>query len=1685
MGSKNCIISPIAIDMGAKNTGVYYTKYAAGATLAEVAKHGKQHGEVLVYDGYTSLLKERTTKRHIRRGYQRNKLAKRLLALVLKEYFDFPAEDHTQALGYLLNRRGYSFLEKRYNNEALLDFPDSAWNELSDEVQALLGSEKTKLGETLATLADNEPETITELVKKIDEIAANKAFQDRDKTIKDDYVYYDYLEKIKFACTLVAQGEIISDERLKKQGKKGKNDKKKLTKTPHWVINALKSPHITVGKRAKTSNLIRQIKPSNAAILKQQLPDIDAAIAAIKEREAQNNQSIWRNSTKFTLNDRNAKLLESGDKKTHLHHLCSAIYTIHQEIISGSRHRSKYFKAIQDDLKDLAELIKDGSHAEQEQQHKYLIDFAQAIVAHAQLNPDRNDHLHKLICHISNFELKPLRAYFNNPIQKSPQYQKDISNAISQRASDTFNLAKLSKLTATWFLRQWVVNIEKDNQEKVDAYQKLQEDWEAHADKDDIVAFWLKTAPELTIPPYQSMGNRHPPRCQSLLLNEAYLDKHYPDWQDWLTQLKLNADYGKKLGGLKNGKGTRALINQDAIQLRQLQFMLDTNRAIEPYKLNEIWSYHDKLQKLAKADGKENQQEMEQWEKKLAKAITQSALPEKLKQDLDFNEPHSFGHFINKYYKTRKRTREGRYFLHQSSKNKWLEENKLLRICPHKPRQKKYQLWEDLAAILNIDAETLKQIIASDEPAAIEEWFGKNITGEEIPEFKKVCDKAAKAQKEYRGELKRKTDYVQKHSQNGDEKKLNKVEKALLKITQNCAQHGQALAEKIWSDCTQEEQEKNAKKFNSVFSFAQIQNIVFEDRNGFSNTCPVCSTDNAFRRMQADQKDHANAARLPALSIRLIDGLVMRICDASSRHIAKKCWNNIKDDCKEVKEITIPLILEQNRFAFEPNLARLKDNIGEEAKQEEIKKRKAKGEQQYWDKRDRIKHAAQGICAYSGSPLGGDKEYEYDHIIPQASQYGRLNDEANLIYVSHEANQGKRNQAYFLPNLNTEYKNTIFGTSCDDAIETYIYHHLAGEGATAAIISDNDNFYFGRYLSFINLTEEQKIAFRHALFLADGDPLRQKVIRALQNRNRTIVNGTQRYMAQCIADKLYKIAKKHKREKQLKFDYFEYPAHAIQDLRRFYAKQDPDIEKSQEKQTLYSHLIDAQMAFLLAADEHKNNGSMGLQFLAAETIKAGIDEASGEIIANKFYRASAIAEKSDKYEKIDLQPKSTSEKIGQIEKYHPNRKVNVAKICTRYIFKENAIGERYKPIVEYGGQIYIGYPQARKGGDYDCESYCEKITKYGKILQAIITQAKYYKLTRHNENIKIYTINKENQYRVIDKDSHKYFSALNQAYSEADKQDIAQINFINKHCQYYVAKTELIDAPHVIEKEENQKLPLHKAWVDFDQAWRKALHKAGKDYKTRPVQEKRRYDIDEVQDTWDNFCKKQLHIVAKEDAQQKGKHVHKNSHAKVRKNFSMTAVTSISTVLRIKRMNRQQQDIYQAVSLDNRAGDNKPPANFLIKHSKNLTRVSKAADKELKKPIPRSIKGKTIAATRFFTPEFFTTHNIDATALEVVANSTAMTVKNFPLTIFKNYLNNSDIASSDLDGNKSIKILTQNKSEKALLDNPDAIVAQKTKVDGDIVITTKADKPFKDIKITGDTITFSLTFERDKIAKIA
>ena len=116
------MISPIAIDLGAKYTGVHTMHYHEG----EDPRHSPLNsGYVLLLDDDNLQLSQqgRTQVRHQSRNFDRRKLAKRLLITILRDVysvnpFTWPEKDREFLLG-LLNRRGFN----RFDDESLSEPP--------------------------------------------------------------------------------------------------------------------------------------------------------------------------------------------------------------------------------------------------------------------------------------------------------------------------------------------------------------------------------------------------------------------------------------------------------------------------------------------------------------------------------------------------------------------------------------------------------------------------------------------------------------------------------------------------------------------------------------------------------------------------------------------------------------------------------------------------------------------------------------------------------------------------------------------------------------------------------------------------------------------------------------------------------------------------------------------------------------------------------------------------------------------------------------------------------------------------------------------------------------------------------------------------------------------------------------------------------------------------------------------------------------------------------------------------------------------------------------------------------------------------------------------------------------------------------------------------------------------------
>ena len=1245
---KELIISPVSIDLGAKNTGVYFAHYPADSSIEAIKKDGKVYQ--LGKDNYTLLMTDRTAKRHQRRSFDRRQMVKRLFKLIWEKHFGFEWDkDVQQTTSFLFNRRGFSFLTEEYDAKVLSEFPAEAFNELPEELQNEYNGEKKEKGTyDFSGKLIEWTNTGTGKVKEFFDVI-NK----EPKLVAQRQVFISRTKKLKEYCETRKRTEKIEQE--------SRTAKVKLSQLSKWIwdewqqtgVQGLDDTFV-----AKDQNSGSVITWKNAAsfdlvtYLNQQSPEAASQILnSLPDTSTEENElkaSIWNfKAESFKLEDKdftppeplqeNANNKEQQDykkavpawKRLHLQHLAFALHKTLNELQSGGRHRSKYFQEIKAIL-------------ENERRTRTFCGklHSGSFKPRGSKSPPTVETLTNLIGHLSNLELKPLRKYFNDEKHKG---------------GDHWDETRLNRIFEHWILREWRINLEKDKDKapcKAGDYKKLCKDWKGH--KGSVVDFWLKTNPLYTIPPYQDSNNRRPPRCQSLILNPTFLDNNYGAWQTWLVELKELPTVQEHLGDfehqlesltaggkskpyfsdeiegkLKKDSGRRTRKNLDA---RILQFIFDRVKADDPLNLNKIYSHAKKYR----------QEQSTTAEKETAKnrlediEVKNSLLPDTLKTSRNYQnsaifEQGSFLHLACHYYKIRQKAKDGRVFIHPEYryvKNRGYENTRrfddkdhLLTYCNHKPRQKRYQSFYDLAGVLQVSPQNLEEIIGSKDDDKVIAWVS-SFKGKRSS-LEGACKRAAKIQKEHRGFLRenlRKAIFrheieslrgKQKKKKNnltsGDLGKLEKYSKTpppekddkdLFNLDKNIKNLSHALAKRLFGQDIKQD-DPRVQKYCSIFSFSQIYNIIFTERSGNANTCAVCSADNAQRmQMIASEnggKNQAKAQRLPAIETRLIDGAVMRMARIVGSRIADDKWKNIKEALEEGKHVRVPIITESNRFEFEPNLKEIK---GKKLKDAE-KKSRSEGQKKFAGSKDeRIKEASLNICPYTDIELGNAGEV--DHIIPRRSEWGTLNDEANLIWASHIGNHHKTNTPLSLGDLADRYKNVQFPDKDDAGIEKWIIEQIGDSGG--------EDFKFGPYRSFINLPLPRQKAFRHALFLSCSHPLRKKVINAINNRNRALVNGTQRYFADVLANNLHKKAKHEGKQHLLSFDYFEVSADAhssnvnVPSVRKFFEnKMDengnfihPEIQdhhKGNGNQSTYSHLIDAKTAFMIALSQHYKQGS--------------------------------------------------------------------------------------------------------------------------------------------------------------------------------------------------------------------------------------------------------------------------------------------------------------------------------------------------------------------------------------------------------------------------------------------------------------------------------------------------------------
>ncbi len=207
----------------------------------------------------------------------------------------------------------------------------------------------------------------------------------------------------------------------------------------------------------------------------------------------------------------------------------------------GNRHRREYLDNIRHDLQRdevLAPLMKKHD-----------------------LEPET---LARIIGHVSNLQLRPLRWYFNDKAMKRGDYWDD---------------ARLAKC-----LRRWLESNRPGTSEEKAARRRA-----LHALKaaKGALHFFHTCDPLDTIPPYEDQDNRRPPKDQTLWVSPSALDARWPKWRLAAGNLRRrNIDWWEGLDALERLVDRRSRPAwQDRAPALFLQRILDRSRAHDPYAL--------------------------------------------------------------------------------------------------------------------------------------------------------------------------------------------------------------------------------------------------------------------------------------------------------------------------------------------------------------------------------------------------------------------------------------------------------------------------------------------------------------------------------------------------------------------------------------------------------------------------------------------------------------------------------------------------------------------------------------------------------------------------------------------------------------------------------------------------------------------------------------------------------------------------------------------------------------------------------------------------------------------------------------------------------------------------------------------------------------------------------------------
>lgn len=738
--------------------------------------------------------------------------------------------------------------------------------------------------------------------------------------------------------------------------------------------------------------------------------------------------------------------------------------------------------------------------------------------------------LANLIGNISNLQLRGLRRYFSSE-NKQPVTVFDpekLKNAF------IYNLNYNHK--------------DNNNRDHWNEIQKAKQLFKTNS----VIEVLKELDPCATIPCYEDMNNRNPPKDQTLLLNPDVLNKEYLNWKVWVDRIvddykcneQFQIDYHIEHIYKRIDRKSRIPVQVGGVYVKKddenykysylLQRIMDRTISADPYRIKSLSKNSRSQIAIQNAESKERCDNG------------------RLRRLLGENEFAQFMIFADKYYKEVDSARAGCWLLTDSS---------LFELSNINPPKKN----------------SIKHIL-------IENIFGQNVSDGEFKFFENFKELWTK--KDGRSSLRSlcsKIEEIRKKYGNYYNDVYHEVSKKRLVANSKFKDEFADVNKSIeYTEQAVKILEKNINRLNidnesvmlvnNPYSLSQIFNLMEKDLAGFSSNVLAVHLENACRMKKCGDK--SLCTRLPADSIRPIDGIVARITDREAFELSEIIVAYIKklDQNINLKNEHLSLIvaLEKNEFSYEVELNKdIKKNKNKKEKYEKL----AKKQTVFFDnKENRIKKSSHDICPYTGYALTNDGEI--DHIIPRAETrsryYAVFNSEANLIYCSQKGNQDKTNKTKLLRDLNPDYLFKVFGTRDVNEIREKI-------GKEVNRIKNE----YGSNIVFHALSENEQNCLRHALFLEHDSEIFKMVLALLNTRSSNIVNGTQGYFAKCLSSKILQNLSFNNwlNDKGIKLDisFVKTPL----DDNRIVRDKVLGITKL-DKQPVFSHSVDAFCSFLSA-----------------------------------------------------------------------------------------------------------------------------------------------------------------------------------------------------------------------------------------------------------------------------------------------------------------------------------------------------------------------------------------------------------------------------------------------------------------------------------------------------------------------